>query len=167
MSNCPCNNLLKIDCSKASSCYLTQYFKKCEPRIWPLCRDLAIDRFCKLIKYYQSRIRIERRTKQIPDKNLIAYYKCKINDFKTRRDECKTKGKKEKCLFTRTELGCGYPSCAQEKESAYKLFFSQRCNSAGLKYGNTTKQGNYLVGRNFPYKTCNKKKCNTTECSSC
>jgi len=128
---------------------------------------MAIERFCRLIKYYQGRIRIERRIKQIPDQNLINYYKCKINDFKIRRDECKTKGKKAKCFFTRTELGCGYPSCEQDREQAYRLFFSKRCNSAGLKYGKTTKQGNYLAGKTFPYKSCTKQKCNTTTCNEC
>ena len=167
MSNCPCNNLLKIDCSKPSSCYLTQYFKKCESRIWPLCRDMAIERFCKLIKYYQGRIRVEKRTKQKPDQNIITYYKCKINDFKIRRNECKTKGKKAKCLFTRTELGCGFPSCGQEKQNAYKLFFSQKCNSNSDSFGKSTTQGNSQVSKTFPYKTCNTKKCNTNKCDLC
>ena len=101
--------------------------KKSEPRNVLVPRNLGIQRLKQLIRHVEGCIRVEKRTRQLPDFCKIRKWKKEIACYKKRLEECKNKKKCEKCAFTRTEFGCGPPSCKEVERDSYSLFFEQRC----------------------------------------
>lgn len=144
----PCGNIkINTGCNKVSDCFACN-FKKCEKKTYFICRDSAIERFNHLIKSYQHKIKIEQSKRNRGGKinrNYIKYYRCLINDLQTRKAVCQTKGKNEKCGFTKSEAGCGGNDCCQEQERQFLLFFQNGRGRGISKYGNTTKQGRYRI----------------------
>jgi hypothetical protein len=140
----PCADIITSSCDSPSDCFACIY-RKCEKKVWSLCKGKALERFDYLIKFYTHKLRwakYNNKYKKNPNTNIVKYYQCVINDLKTRKTACQAKGKNDKCYFTKTELGCGV-NCCQERENAYLRFFQNGHARSISKYGNTTKQGKY------------------------
>lgn len=141
----PCADIKLNDCDSPNDCFAS-IFRRCEKRTFKLCKKESLNRFDYLIRFYTHKLRYAKyynTFKKNPNTNLVKYYRCVINDLKTRKTACQAKGKNGKCLFTKSELGCGVNCCA-ERDNAYLRFFQNGSRGAS-QYGNNTKQGNYRI----------------------
>ena len=98
-------------------------------------KEKALYLYDKLIQFYTAKIRIEQRTKQLPNTKKISLYKKKIKNLKIRRKKCKKNC--NSCKFTRQELGCPVDDCCRlARENEIRRFNrANRGDGSSSSYG--------------------------------